>query len=256
MTVSLPSYGNPRSAADETTQSALHRAIARWRAHFADADWPFTLQDEICRYVLRRCTSPDDRVHRWAMYDLLAELLVSGEVALDVPECNLDQDRGEISEIVVHHSHSQPDITADRLSAMGLLRLYIPVHWSKSNSSHQRTTLSSGHWHGERQVFYAYHWLIRPDASMQRLLGDHEIGWHAGDWTVNQRSVAVCLAGDYSSRMPSATVLAMLSQICDRYPDAEVRPHCHINPGTSCPGKWARYQNLAVILRRAGLKDA
>jgi hypothetical protein len=254
--MSSSSYGNPRGRADETNQGDLRRAIVRWRAHFADVDWPFTLQDDICRYVLPQYTLPDDRVYRWAMYDLLAELLINGEVALDFPKCKVDQDRDEISEIIVHHSHSQPSISADRLSAMGLLRLYIPVLWSKSNSSHQRSTLSSGHWRAGRQVFYAYHWLVRPDASTQRLLDDHEIGWHAGDWRVNRRSVAVCLAGDYSSRMPSANALGMLSQICDHYPGAEVRPHCHINPRTACPGRWARQQNLAVMLPRAGLKEA
>jgi|GEM_PF-2098109 len=51
-------------------------------------------------------------------------------------------------------------------------------------------------------VFCAYHWLVYMDGTMERLLQDNEVGWHAGKWDVNCKSVAICLDDDFENLAP------------------------------------------------------
>ena len=64
-----------------------------------------------------------------------------------------------------------------------------------------------------RQVFYPYHWLVYPDGSVKQLLRNREIGWHAGNWEVNCRSIAIALVGDYTNSVPSIIVLQAVADI-------------------------------------------
>ncbi|MDD4990332.1 MAG: peptidoglycan recognition family protein [Candidatus Pacebacteria bacterium] len=94
------------------------------------------------------------------------------------------------------------------------------------------------------EVFYAYQWLIRPDGTSERLLLDKDVGWQAGSWAVNCRSVALCFAGDFTSGQPTDEVLdACASLIADyikRFPaiklETNVVGHREVNKKTICPG--------------------
>ena len=77
-------------------------------------------------------------------------------------------------------------------------------------------------------------------AQPKRLLNDDEIGWHAGNWDTNCRSIAICLDNDYSKSEPTDLVLKSMTNLIKRkYPQIKARNivgHCEINPKTECPG--------------------
>ena len=54
---------------------------------------------------------------------------------------------------------------------------------------------------------------MRTDGAMERLLNDDEIGWQAGDWGVNCRSVAIVLDNDYENSSPSTKELEVVASI-------------------------------------------
>jgi N-acetyl-anhydromuramyl-L-alanine amidase AmpD len=121
------------------------------------------------------------------------------------------------------------------------MRLYAPAALRRGG----RDALYSNHWSGGAQVFYAYHWLVRPDGGVERLLHDRHVGWHAGDWEVNRASVGICLAGDYSRQRPTAAALAAVRGVLRRYPGATLVLHRDVNGATDCPGPWASAGELA-----------
>src|SRR5216684_6425187 len=108
--------------------------------------------------------------------------------------------------IVIHHTSNPPGLSPDRLSAIGLVRLYGP-YFANPKSERDRwlqgQPIFSGHMRQNKQVFWPYQWIVRREGRAQRLLYDSEIGWHAGDWDVNCRSVAIALDNDYEETMPS-----------------------------------------------------
>jgi N-acetyl-anhydromuramyl-L-alanine amidase AmpD len=118
-----------------------------------------------------------------------------------------------------------------------LLNIYVPVY-SKANG---RPPVWSGHFYEGQQVFWGYHWLMRMDGSFERLLEDNQIGWHAGNWEVNRRSIAICLDNDYEQRNPRKKVLQDLAVfIKQNYPNIKAENiigHKEARAGTICPGK-------------------
>lgn len=80
----------------------------------------------------------------------------------------------------------------------------------------------------------------RPDGTQKRLLEDHQIGWHAGNWEIDCASVGICLAGDYSQDPPPDPAVRSLRELLGTYHGAEVLLHSTVNPKIDCPGEWAR----------------
>lgn len=72
-------------------------------------------------------------------------------------------------------------------------------------------------------------------------MSDSEIGWHAGNWDINCRSIAIALDNDYEKGRPSELVLrAVAALIVSRYghvPIARVFGHREVNAKTSCPSE-------------------
>jgi N-acetyl-anhydromuramyl-L-alanine amidase AmpD len=99
----------------------------------------------------------------------------------------------------------------------------------------------SGHERDDKQVFWPYHWLIRNDGHAERLLSDSEIGWHAGNWDINCRSIAIALDNAYEKGRPSDLVLwAVAALIVNRYeqvPITRVLGHREVNERTTCPSE-------------------
>lgn len=115
----------------------------------------------------------------------------------------------------------------------------------------------SGHVVSGKETFIAYHHLVYPDGKILTTLSplvkisgtwyvDH-VGWHAGNWNANCRSIAICLVGDYTDTVPPQKQLESVKKLVRYYkqfnPDLTVEPHNHFNPRTECPGKkwdeWA-----------------
>src|ERR1035437_8609641 len=70
-------------------------------------------------------------------------------------------------------------------------------------------------------------------------LYDSEIGWHAGIWDINRRSIAIALDNDYENSKPPDLVLrAVAALIVYRYgqiPIIRVLGHREVNQKTTCP---------------------
>lgn len=222
----------------------IKETAQRWQENLSRLDWYFCLEDDIRRYLFHSPKSDLERRVRWTLYDLVADGLEKGKVGLGKEGINWDAERKPIEFTVIHHSGTDPDISIFRLSAMGLLRLYVPVYLNqKEYPQAYEKPIHSHHWRNDEQVFYTYHWLIRPDGTMERLLEDHQIGWHCGNWTINCASVGICLAGNYSLKEPTSSALLSLKKLLKTYSPVKVMPHHAINSRTRCPGPWSAVQN-------------
>lgn len=174
---------------------------------------------------------------------VFTDLLEEGAIALGQTGPNWDADRQAIDTVVVHHTGSKEPMDLARLNALHLLNLYVPKYRNPGPDIEVigGTPVYSGHANESgRQVFYGYHWLVRADGSREHLLPDEAIGWQAGDWDVNTRSVAVCFDGDFEDGgQPSNPALESAAElIADSYSQVEsvrVLGHGAIVQ-TACPG--------------------
>lgn len=161
---------------------------------------------------------------RERLYEMFADLLDNGDVALGKPDQGLyewDSERLDVDMIVIHHSNRKDGIPLRILNAMELLRLYVPAYQQPAEDDVVKVKgkpVYSGHFVNGRQHFFPYHWIIRQDGTSDRLLTDNEWGWHAGNLDVNRRSVAICFDDDLSHKAPNDAMLAEARRIIrDKY---------------------------------------
>lgn len=176
------------------------------------------------------------------IYSFFEKQLALGGVALGGAGKDFDNERKEIDTIVIHHTHGEIRITKERLSAMELLRLYAPFFADPTYETDKEIKgqpIFSGHFREGKQVFYPYHWIVRKNGESEQLLFDNEIGWHAGNWEVNCRSVAIVFDGNYENSAPSQIELqSAVKLIKEKYPivsRGRIFGHREINSKTTCP---------------------
>jgi hypothetical protein len=174
--------------------------------------------------------------------DFFITSLSNNKVSLGKSGVSWDKQRKTIDTIVIHHTGSEPGMTKDKLSALELLRLYATTYASptyKEDEQIKNTPIYSNHFRESKMVFWPYHWIIRKDGTAERLLFDNEIGWHAGDWDINCRSVAIVLDNDYENESPSEEEINSIAQaIIKHYPKVPLENivgHREVNPKTVCP---------------------
>lgn len=179
------------------------------------------------------------------VYSFFEEALGSGEIALGDRGKNFDEERLPIDTVVIHHTHNKPGITPERLSAMTLLRLYATYYANPTYENDleiKGKPIYSGHVRDGSQVFYPYHWIVRADGSVEQLLNDNEIGWHAGNWNTNRRSVAIVLDNNYEDAEPSEQELEAITDIVRKhYPQIsrdQILGHREVNTKTTCPSNF------------------
>lgn len=181
---------------------------------------------------------------RNAVYGFLERLLSERIVILGERGKNWDSDRKSIDTIVIHHTKGEPGMTWERLDAMHLLRLYAKSYLAPSTEKEiEGMPVWSNHFRNDgRMIFYGYHWLIRNDGTTLRLLNDNEVGWQAGSWEINCRSVGICLDGDYENAPPPQSMIEGVKRlIAEKYSVVDSKsiiPHYESNPSTTCPGQW------------------
>ncbi len=172
--------------------------------------------------------------------------------------------------IVIHHTSSKPGITWQKLSAIQKKTLYTA---DPNNPDPNSVLILGEEYHSEHfrkvgkkkiEVYYAYHYLIRTNGKAERLLEDEDIGWHSNNWETNERSIAICLDGDYSKNPPPEKMLKAVGRLLKRYSKEydlkKILAHGDIRQ-TECPGSWYRSKNKSNltgrerILKYAGIKD-
>ncbi len=216
-----------------------------WSEIIKEPDWYFEITKDF-RELLKKAKEESDKKEEqikqeaYRFFELHLEI---GDIALGTDGPNWDVDRKPIDTIVIHHTSEPPGLSWQKLSAIHLLRLYAPYYASppKSEASIKRQLIFSHHFKNDRQVFYAYHWMVRENGKTEKLLNGKEIGWQAGNWDVNCRSVAICLDNDYENSLPSESMIEQTADLISKnYPSVDpsrIFGHQEINPKTICPGK-------------------
>jgi len=214
-----------------------------WSNKFRSPDWYRQLEPELTSYVFPVVhDDPEIKAWRHQVYTLAGEMLDRGEIPLATEGPDLDRERQTPDTIVLHHTEEDPHIALSKLNGIGFLRQYGLSYLEKDvlgNNVNGQPVWSS-HFRQGRMVFFAYHWLVRPDGTCERLLEDSAIGWHAGNWEINTRSIGIALSGNYEHSTPPAEQLAATAQLVrTQYPSidlARVFGHREINPQATCPG--------------------
>lgn len=182
------------------------------------------------------------------VYDFFEKHLEKGDIALGKTGPDWDEKRKPVDTIVIHHTDNEKPLSKTRLSAIPLLRLYANYYFKpyyKEEKSIQGQPIYSNHFRNGEQVFWTYHWIIRRDGSVERLLNDNEIGWHAGNWDVNTRSVAIVFDNNYENYTPSEAELKSVAHLISKYyPQVKkenIIGHLEVKrlakgPNTTCPG--------------------
>ncbi|MEX0932005.1 MAG: peptidoglycan recognition family protein [Candidatus Saccharimonadales bacterium] len=217
----------------------------KFRQSLAKQDWYLGIVPELKKLERQaEASSKDERNNiKEEVYSFFEKALANGEVLIGEEGYNFDQDRRGIDTIVIHHTSEPSGISLNRLNAMHLIRLYAtsyanPV--SEAEKEIKGQPIYSGHFYDGRQVFWTYHWLIRKDGSKERLLRDEYVGWHAGDWGANCRSVAICFDGDFSNSTPNKDMIKTAKEVIQtnyRQVNAiRILGHREVYPQTVCPG--------------------
>jgi len=216
-----------------------------WLNKLQHPDWYVRLEAEL-RQLFFPVVHHDSQLKafRNQVYDLVAELLANQRIPLAASGPDLDTERKALDTIVIHHTEEEPAMHLDKLSAIGLIRQYAFQYLENNVLGYpvRGQPIWSGHFREGQMVFFAYHWLIRPDGTTIRLLEDRYIGWHAGHWDTNTRCIGIALSGNYEEDTPPLTQIAATAQLIrDKYAQVEKSRtigHREVKVGVTCPGAY------------------
>lgn len=214
-----------------------------WVKNLQHPDWYVRSAKELKEIFSVTAVSEDASTYRHKIYNLVGEMLLKSQIPLAVKGPNFDKKRKVIDTVVIHHTKQNSNIKLETLSGIGLIRQYALDYLKNDVLGYNvyGEAIWSGHFQKNKQVFFAYHWLVRPDGTTERLLKDEYIGWHAGNWDINIRSVGIALSGNYENIIPPVTQLkAAKNLISKHYPQIEKKRiigHREVIEGTICPGK-------------------
>ncbi len=235
----------------------LRRLESQWARLLSTPVWYLATMPELQRWTdgLTGESIDVQEACKKELYDFFERHLTNGNIALGHGRNRFDSNRQPIDTIVIHHTSNPPGLQANRLSAIELIRLYAPYFANPDPVDRDLLgrPIFSGHMRGGKEVFWPYHWIIRTDGRAERLLEDREIGWHAGDWSINCRSIAIVLDGDYEWHRPSDAELTSITRLISEHysevPLTRIVGHREVNPKTICPS------NLFLDARDGGWKS-
>ena len=218
---------------------------ADWESRLIYPDWYIRVEDELRRLFFPVVHHDAQlKAFRHKVYELVAEMLESKRMPLAERGPDLDRERRSIDTIVIHHTEEEPGIRLGKLSAIGLVRQYAFEYLADNVRGEQvrGEPVWSGHFRQGEMVFFAYHWLIRPEGTAERLLEDTAIGWHAGNWAVNTSSAGIALSGNYETDTPPHTQIEAAARIIREYYPQVARGrivgHREVAAGITCPGAY------------------
>ncbi len=217
--------------------------IKEWEEKIKNPNW--YLEIPIVLKKVQQLRSKNSKIYeniKEEVFNFFEEKLRNESVVLGKEGKNFDAERKLIDTVVIHHTHNLRGITLERLSAMTLLRLYVMEFYNPTYEGDKEIKgkpIYSGHFRDGKQVFYPYHWIIRNGGKAERLLDDSKIGWHAGNWDVNCRSISIVLDNNYeNSEPPQDEMDSIVEIIRNNYPQIKkdrIFGHREINPNTTCP---------------------
>ncbi len=216
-----------------------------WEKIIKEPTWHLTLVPELKELAKLKDQNLDSYEEtKEKVYSFFEDSLINRKIYLGKEGKNWDEERKDIDTVIIHHTSNLPGMSLERLSAIELVRLYAPYYFAPyldNDKDIKGQSIWSNHAREGKQVFYPYHWLIRMDGTVERLLEDEEIGWHAGNWDVNCRSVAICFDNDFENSQPTPELLNITADIINKnYPQIKrenILGHNEINLKTTCPSQ-------------------
>ncbi len=207
---------------------------------FKNPQWYLKLEHELSEFFYNYNGNKEEKSEQWfekrkEFIEMVAELLKNNEIVLAKSGKNWDEERLPVDTIVIHHTSSPPDKTIDFINALGFIRLYSSVYGNGKSDQYGKP-IWSNHFYQEKQIFIAYHYLIKPDGSFENILQNSQIGWHCGDWEYNRRSIAICFFDDLKEKGPTENALQTAREIIKKYPNCHILGHREIKDSTFCPG--------------------
>ncbi len=130
-----------------------------------------------------------------------------------------------ITEVVIHHSYSPRDQKLDKsiasFDANHKQRLTLPYKQPLSGVK------------GSENV--AYHYIIAGNGEYKRTRLDEQVGYHASNLDANNRSVGICLTGNFDVEQPTPAQMNSLREILKQYHGVRITGHRNYAK-KSCPG--------------------
>lgn len=225
--------------------------FTRWEKLIKEPTWYFEVASDVKSILPLKTQNPS----QWeglkkGIYDFFEHHLKTGDIVLGKTGKNWDSDRKPIDTVIIHHTQMKPGLMPLRLSAITLIRLYTTYYaepYDEEDKQIKGAPIYSGHFRNGEQVFWPYHWIVRNGGTSERLLNDNEIGWQAGKWDVNCRSVAIVLDNNYENGIPSDNELSAVAEIIKKhYPNVKkenILGHREVNPKTTCPSNLFLSEN-------------
>lgn len=129
----------------------------------------------------------------------------------------------KIDTIVVHHSFTPKALDVDKT-----IQSISRNHQERLHQPQSRTGL-----------YVAYHYIIGKKGKMVHTRMDDEIGYHASNWPINERSIGICLLGQFDTEKPDPEQMwalrDLIKAIKAKYVISTVAGHRKYSTKT-CPG--------------------
>lgn len=215
--------------------------------YFDENEWDTLAQDPLwyagrlgkeAQALIERADAGDKHKKeiKHAVRSYFTDRLDHGRIALATSGKNEDAERAPLDTVVIHHtSGAAQNYTLPYLNATQLLRIYAPAYAAGGERAGQ--PIWSGHFYKGKQVFWGYHWFIFEDGRAERILPDSSIGWHAGNWDINTRSIGICFAGNFMKQPPNDAMIAAARRIiAENYAGMRIIGHKEAPRDTTCPG--------------------
>lgn len=118
--------------------------------------------------------------------------------------------------------------------------LYIVVHHSATNNGNAR---SFEKYHKETNGWskLGYNYVIPREGSIENIIGELEVGIHAGVSNYNEKSIGICVVADYENgptRWQYRQLVYLIHSLMSKYgiPIKNVLGHKELGRDTKCPG--------------------
>lgn len=207
---------------------------------FTNTDWYLKLYPELNEYFYSYDGNRENKTQEWLdqrkeFAIMIMELLEADKIPLGKSGTNWDADRKAIDTIVIHHTSTSPDMSLKIINTLGLIRLYTPFY-SKKEEPEYGQPIWSNHFYQNKPTFIAYHYIIEQDGTVYNILKDNQIGWQAGKWEMNCKSISVCFLDDLKNKFPTEKAIQSARDIIKQYENCQILGHKEINTKTTCPG--------------------
>ena len=208
-----------------------------------EPDWYLYFEKQLRKYFYdyeKQEITKDFINQRNLIVNVILKALKNNTLGIGNSGENFDKERKPIDTIIIHMTSTSSQKNdnprdLDYLNALDLIRLYAS-EYSREKNSYFGKPIFAGHYYNNKQIFIPYHYLINPDGSYLNILKDEYIGWHAGNWNINCRSIAIAFVGNFINSKPSSKALVSAKDIIHKYKDVNIFAHKEVTAKTECPG--------------------